>query len=639
MSYFCKKARQLKEKFRVRSVIFGILALVLFCGTGRAFINPNFTPVDIVKQSDLVLLLEFKSVDKDGKAVASIQKVFKGDTKDKEITLNIGAASIDAQGEDFINRIKDGQKQAVFFIGIFKVENISVEGLGEKAVGFLHFAYKDADWQWAGFKKTAGSSWDMEKTENYLLGTWAGGTDMLARAIEYILADPDATVPPVVGAEWGEKTQIGKLTGKVNSLIAVDLLDNGKADIFAACESGDRIFRNNGKTFEDITAKTGLKSVSSVYAWGDLNNDGKPDLASWNGKELSIFFQKADGTFEKKVLKTSPVLDGGCVSLAVMDSGDKTKPVLLAGTGASPVLLYPQADGSVKTELLVEGLFPGKDFGEGGRCLAADLDNDGIIDIIQLFTSGGLFYKGTGLLKFNGPAATQIGVPKASSVCLGDFDADGLPDIVVATGEEKCRLWQNLGEGKFIDMLSLAGEIYYIAKEDGTDVLVGDFNNDGRQDILISYLNISNQLFFNRGFRSFGHGREMDPSIIFPPCADGQQKICALDANGDGALDAVAALKNGELWLFTRKVENKGLSVTAGLSPAGDITGPLTITMWRDKRCFGAWTVKAGDAGAFVGLPDAGPVTVKWFGRDGKPQEKEVIVKDGPVRVIINKGK
>ncbi len=637
MQDWCSKVKLFKGKSNIRTAIFGFLALVLFCGTGSAFINPSFTPVDIVKQSDLVLLLEFKSVDKDGKAVATIQKVFKGSTKDKEITLNIGAASIDAQGEDFINRIKDGQKQAVFFVGVFQVENVAVEGLGVKAVGFLHFAFKDADWQWAGFKKTEKNSWDMEKTENYLLGTWAGGTDMLARAIDYIIEDPEATVPPVIGSEWGGKIQIGKLTGKVTSLMAVDILDNGKADIFAACESGDRLFRFNGKTYDDITVKTGLNSVSSIYAWGDLNGDGKADMVSWNGKELSVQFQKADGTFDKKVLKTGTALEGGCFSLALLDSGDKARPALLAGTGASPVLIFPQADGSVKTEVLVDGPFPGKDFGEGGRCLAADFDKDGIIDFIQLFSSGALYYKGKGLLKFNPPVSTQIGATKGSSVRLGDFDADGLPDIVVVTGEEKCRLWQNIGEGKFIDMLSLSGEIYYIAKEDGTDVQVGDFNNDGRQDILISYLNISTQLFFNRGFRSFGHGREMDSSLILPESSDGQQKLCVLDANGDGALDTAVVMKNGDFWLFARKVENKALSVTARLSTTGSYTGPLTLTAWRDKRCFGAWTITAGDAGAFVGLPEAGPVTLKWITPDGKSKEKEVIVKDGPVSVIINK--
>ena len=628
-----------KNRMRgIRRAAFLVLGMFLFCSYGWAFINPNFTPVDIVKQSDLVLLLDFKSVDKEGKVTATIQKVLKGETKDKEIVLNIDYALIDAQGKDFIERVNAGQKQAIFFIGIFQVENVGVEGLGEKSVGFLHFADKSADWQWVGFKQVENKSWDMEKVESYLLGTWAGGTDMLLRAVNYIVSDPDATVPSVVGAEWGGKLQIGKVAGKVNSLMAVDILDNGKPDIFLTGEKGDRLFRYNGKTVDDITAKTALNTSSAVYAWGDLNGDGKIDLASWSGKELNILFQKMDGTFERKVIKTESALLAGCMTLAVLDSGAKDKPVLLAGTKSSPVLLFLQGDGTVKTEVLADGK-AGNDFGEGGRCLLADFDGDGIIDILQLFEQGGLLYKGKGLVKFSAPVQAEIETGKGcTSVCTGDYDADGLTDVFT-TGEGKCKLLANFGGGKFVNMMALGGEIYYIAKDDSTDSLTGDFNNDGRQDILISYLNIGNQLFFNRGFRSFGHGREMNTDEKVPVAAEGQQKSCAMDINGDGAEDLAVVLKNGEFWLFTRKVDGKALSFTAGLSPSGAFTGPLNITMWRDKRCFGAWTVTAGDAGAFVGLPDAGPVTVKWMLPDGKQVEKEFVVKNGPVRIILNKSK
>jgi len=637
VEYLQRKLKYILNKFKFRFFVSGAFALVLFCGTARAFINPNFTPVDIVKQSDLVLLLEFKSVDKNGKAAAVIQKVFKGETKDKEITLNLGSALIEAQGRDFIDRINEGQKQAIFFIGIFRVDNIGMEGIGVSSVGFLHFADKNADWQWAGFRQADDKSWDMEKVESYLLGTWAGGTDMLARAINYIQADPDASVPSVIGAEWDQKIEIGKIPGRVNSLAAVDLQDNGRPDIFLAGEKGDRLYRFNGKTFDDITAKKTLKSASLVYAWGDVNGDGKLDLVSWNGKELSVLIQAAGGTFDKKLLKTGTALDAGCVSLAFLDSGDKARPVLLAGTGAAPLLLFPQADGSAGTETLAGGKFAENIPGEGGRCLAADLDNDGIIDLLQLFSSGSYFYKGKGLLKFDAPVPAPLETGKGcTGACLGDFDADGLPDVFV-TGEGKCRLWQNLGGGKFINMLKLGGEIYYISKAEATDARVGDFNNDGRQDILVSYLRISNQLFFNRGFRSFGHGREMNIDLLLPQSAEGQQKSCVLDLNGDGALDAAVVLGNGEFWACTRKVEGQALAVTARLSPAGPLTGPLTVTVWRDKRCFGAWTITAGDAGAFVGLPDAGPVAIKWYTPDGKLNEKEVVVKDGPVQVILNK--
>jgi len=619
-----------------------VLFLVIFfmlCPAARAFINPNFTPVDMVRQSEQVFILEFKSVDNDGKAVAVISKALKGKTEQKELVLDLMAGALAEDGKEFISRIKEGQKEAVIFIGTFKVENVGVEGAGDQSMGFLHFGNQYSPWRWVNFMKGKKEIWDMVKVENYLLGTWSGSTEMLIRAVDYIQSDPDAVMPFAVGAEWGDKAGLGKIKGRVTALAPVDLLDNGRADLFAASPDGDHIYRNNGKAFTEVTAKLGLSSSSTAFAWGDLNYDGRLDLASWNGKELNIFFQKKDGTFEKKNYPAGEALKDGCLALSVFDRGGQGKSVLLAGTGASPVFLLPQADGSLKAEPLAEGVFPGKDLGEGGNCLAADFDGDGITDIIQLFSKNSLFYKGKTGGAFDAPLTVNIETGKGRfAACTGDFDADGLPDIFIAS-EDKCRIWQNLGSVKFVELIKLSGEISYMWRPGGVDVAVGDINNDGRQDIFISYATLTTQLFFNRGFRSFGHARELNIDQALPASNEGQQAGCLLDYNGDGALDMAVVLNNGEFWLFPRKVEETALSITAALSLSGAYFGPLTFTAWKDKRCLGSWTVKAGEPGAFIGMPEAGPVTLKWLTPDGKPAEKEVIVKNGPVRVILNKDK
>lgn len=617
----------------------GIILLTLFPCAIHAFINPNFTPVDMVGQSDLVLILNFKSVDKDGKAVAVISKVLKGKTGEKELTLDLMAGALPEDSKDFIKRINDGQKEAVIFIGTFKVENVGVEGSSDQTTGFLHYGDQYSPWRWVNFMKGKNNVWDMVKVENYLLGTWSGSTEMLIRAVNYIQSDQDAVIPTVVGVEWGEMFKLAKLKNKINSLRPVEVLDNGKADLFLASEGGDLLYRNTGKGFTDMAAKLGLTSSSAAFAWGDFNQDGKLDLASWNGKELSILLQKLDGTFEKKGSAPVDALKNGCLALTVLDLGAKGRAVLLASTKTSPVFLIPRADGTVKTEFLVDGAFSGKDFGEGGRCLVTDFDGDGIEDIMQIFLQNSLFYKGKAGGVFEAPVASGIEAGKGRfSTALGDFDADGLPDIFIAS-EDKCRIWQNQGNIKFTELIKLSGEISYMWRPGGSDVSVGDVNNDGRQDVFITYSNISTQLFFNRGFRSFGHARELGMDQSLPASNEGQQAGCFMDSNGDGALDMVVVLSNGEFWLFPRKAEEAALSVTAALSLSESYTGPLTLTAWKDKRCLGAWSIKAGEPGALIGMSEAGPVTLKWYTPDGKQQEKEVVVKNGPVRVILNKAK
>ena len=72
---------------------------------------------------------------------------------------------------------------------------------------------------------------------------------------------------------------------------------------------------------EDVTSKLALRSKSSVFAWGDFNRDGKLDLASWDGKELRIHWQKADGTFAAAAVKAGDALKNGCLSLSILDVG------------------------------------------------------------------------------------------------------------------------------------------------------------------------------------------------------------------------------------------------------------------------------------------------------------------------------
>ena len=49
------------------------------------------------------------------------------------------------------------------------------------------------------------------------MGTWSGGTDMLARVVDYVLNDPDPRLPTVRRPlTWRRKeSQLGKIDGKV----------------------------------------------------------------------------------------------------------------------------------------------------------------------------------------------------------------------------------------------------------------------------------------------------------------------------------------------------------------------------------------------------------------------------------------
>ncbi|HUS48372.1 MAG TPA: VCBS repeat-containing protein [Phycisphaerae bacterium] len=618
-----------------------VLVLVVLAATAAAFINPNRTPKDMQRQSDVVLELEFKKVNDDGKAVAAVKKVLKGKFDKKEVTLDLLAGAFEQQGRNVMAVIKGGQKQAVMYIGKFPDE--SEQGMAEepKEKAFLHMACPaSSKWQWIELAKYEADVWDLVKQDAYMLGTWAGGTDMLLRLIDYIKSDPDADVPVREDAEWDKQIKAGQIQGKVIAAEPVDLAGDGNCYLFVAGAGGDHLFRFTGKAFEDVAAKLSLASKSAAFAWGDFSGDGKVDLASWDGKQLRLFSQKPDGTFQAQACDTGGALKDGCLALAMLDSGSKGRPALLASTKASPILLVPQADGAMQATPLVKGDFPGKELGEPSRCLVGDIDGDGLADVLQLFAAGSLLYKGKAPGEFAAPVLTPVAAGQGrNGACLGDWDGDGLLDVMT-TAEDRNHLWQNHGKDKFNDLLCLTGEIAYISKPGGTYVQAGDVNNDGRQDILIAYgAQMAPQLFFNRGFRSTGHARQMDlqEQKVLHEAGEGQQAACLGDFNADGALDMALVLAKGEVWVFPRKVEDEALAAVVGLSASSPHAGPLSVTASVDKRQLGAWTIRAGGPAAVIGVSDPVPVTLKWRWPGSQVQTREVIVKNGPARVLLDK--
>lgn len=626
----------MKNRWATLPAIALILALTV---AAQAYINPNFTPKDLEKDSELILSLEFQNADKEGKAVATVKKVLKGDYKHKEVPFDLLAMAepIQAQGKEVIGTIAEGDREALLFAGRYQAEGTGLEAAGDKLTGLLHIGGK-----WSIMTLGDNNIWEMDKLDEKMLGTFSGSTDMLLQCINYVMTDPSAEVPVEEKVDWGEKIHVGKTDHKITMATAVDLAGDGKLAAFLASPSGDQLFRWNGKAMEDVTTKRALKSKSAVFAWGDFNRDGRIDLASWDGKQLSIHWQKADGTFSATALKKGDALKDGCRSLSILDVGQNGKPALLVGTSNWPVILTFHEDGSAESRPLVTGEFPGKDLGEAGQCLVADFDGDSFPEVVQMFARGGLFYKGRAMGTFSPPVKNEVSFGKERyAACLGDYDHDGLPDILIVSQEGVPSLYQNLGEGKFKNVLPCSGSFGYISKSGGVCCQTVDINNDGRQDIFVAYgAGLAPQIFFNRGFRCFGLARKLDSQAqgLLPEAADGQQAGCMADFTGHNAMDMLIVLQSGEIWLVPRKVEEPALAVIASVSTKSTCAGPVVVSAFdQNKRPLGGWTISAGEPGAFFGMTEMGPLTLKWRWPGGRVEQKEVIVEGKALRLVLDK--
>jgi hypothetical protein len=284
------------------------------------------------------------------------------------------------------------------------------------------------------------------------------------------------------------------------------------------------LLHNNGDgTFDDVTRKAGLLSLhpTQTAAWADYDNDGWLDLFvghETNGPEKhpsQLFHNNHDGTFTE-VGAANGLADLGFVKgVAWGDFNNDGRPDLYISRLGQPNLLYrndgprdakkPRADRWKFTDVTASA-----HVAEPLHSFATwffDYDNDGWPD---LFVAGyynetqndigafqmGLPYKAeTPRLYHNNHDGTFTDVTKqvhldrvilAMGAGFGDLDNDGWLDIYIGTGASDLdallpnRMFRNAGGKRFQDVTT-SGGFGHLQK--GHSVAFGDINNDGQEDI------------------------------------------------------------------------------------------------------------------------------------------------------------
>ena len=611
-----------------RRAILAAVAVSLVAGPALALINPDFTPVDMLGGARLILVLRLKPADKGGDVAVEVVRALVGKAPAKAPVIDITSGAKKAHLE-MVGKIIAalGTDPAVLVAGTNED--------GEDAA-WLHVGGR-----WVDLYTEDDKVWEADQINSKMEGTWAGSSNMLIKCLQYVQKSAEPDVPVNTGCSWGERVELGKVAGKVSQAAAVDLAGDGKLSLYVASDAGDRLYHwdKSKEALADATAARKLSAKSKAAAWADFNADGRLDLASWDGEALSVYLQGADGAFPTAGRRAATAPKAGCLGLTALDAGAKAKAGILVSTPGAPVLLVPRDDGDFAAKALDRGKVDAAKLGKAGACLVGDIDGDGLPDVLQPFAKSSLFYKAKAAGVFAAAVACEVALGEGESgCCLGDYDADGMLDVFAAAGD-RCRLWQNAGKMKFLETVGRSGEIAYISQPFGVGGQTCDVNNDGRQDILIVYSGRSPHIFFNRGFRSFGHSHMLDleQKGLLADAADGLQAACVADLNGDGAQDMAVVLANGKAWMFPRDVVDLDgpPCVRVALPVGGPCPGPVTVTGWIKDRCLGAWNVRAGTAEAFFGHSQAGEIVLKWRLPGRAEQSKTVKPKSKPVRVLI----
>jgi hypothetical protein len=261
---------------------------------------------------------------------------------------------------------------------------------------------------------------------------------------------------------------------------------------------------NGDGTFKPaVTYKPGGCGTFSV-AIGDVNSDGKPDIAvaNWFGALAScgglygivgILLGNGDGTFQAPVSYSS----GGyqAYSVAIADVNSDGNPDLLVAnncqayancaTGSVSVLLG-NGDGLFNTAVSYSAGASGTD-----AVAVSDVNNDRRLDLILANGCTGFDQCNTGSLSVllgNGDGSFQPSVvygsggAKAFSVAIGDVNADGHRDLVTAnTNSNSVGVLLGNNDGTFQPAVTFDSGGFA-----DFSVSMADLNMNGRPDIVVA---------------------------------------------------------------------------------------------------------------------------------------------------------
>ena len=213
---------------------------------------------------------------------------------------------------------------------------------------------------------------------------------------------------------------------------------------------------------------------------------------------------------------------------SVSDWGDYNNDGLLDAIGGS----YDYRDDSYRGKIHKnngDGTFTEQAGSFYGPATWGDFNNDNNLDLI--LSVHGKQYGATVLCKNNGDGTFSNQLSLSDELyrnpMLGDYNNDGLQDILI-TGAGPSKIYKNNGDGTFTEQTSIS------SLSGGYEGIWGDYNNDGFMDILIRG-NEKTLIYKNNGNGTFSEQTD----ILLPRVSTGF--VAWGDYNNDGFLDILMA--------------------------------------------------------------------------------------------------
>ncbi|MDB6067357.1 MAG: regulatory domain of in-like proprotein convertase [Pedosphaera sp.] len=351
-----------------------------------------------------------------------------------------------------------------------------------------------------------------------------------------------------------------------------DYDNDGYLDVIVTGDPGNlnglgitKLYHNNGDGTFSPAPFTFAPYRSSSVAWGDYDNDGYLDLiiTGLNPDGVTRIYHNLGGTNFVEVMQFPAVYDGQ-VSWADFDNDGKLD---FAITGAGP---YSQIYRNInKTNFIpLNGALPQLYYGSVGW---ADFDHDGNLDLLLtgMSTTSPQQFEGATVFRNDGSGHFQSSWFRQFASEPGlwiDFDNDGWPDLALQQySYQTTYLYHNDHQGGWPLVTTLPFG----------PMVAADFNNDGWNDLLIG-----NTIFQNSGAGAWNPVLVAITNLTCVACGD---------FDNDGRLDIIGCDSGGSTY-STRLYRN--LVTASNLPPS--IPGGLNSTSTSTNVILG-WAASTDD--------------------------------------------
>jgi len=288
---------------------------------------------------------------------------------------------------------------------------------------------------------------------------------------------------------------------------ASDYDQDGDIDIYlvAGNDQPNQLFQNQGNnSFVDVAPGLGLDLVhkGSGPAFGDIDGDGDLDLFVGAVEGDAYFLMRNDGEVFVDVTAQSNII------------------ITASDTMSATFSDYDQ-DGDLDLFLT-----------HWGNPQQPDTEN------LWRNNGDGTFVSASVESGIAQTIAAERGIDYSFTANFADFDADGDPDLLLASDFKTSKIYRNNGDATFTDITDRE----VIVDESGMGAAVGDYDNDGDMDWFVSSIyqvidgevnNVGNRLYRNDGNSIFVD--VTDEAGV----ADGSWGwgSCMADFDNDGDLD------------------------------------------------------------------------------------------------------